>query len=311
MLQHAHQIPPECEASVALRARVYDAFGRFFLDGVADDLLLAEVPSLEPALRSLPQGLIPGDHLRAIWEEVSPYAGGFLNPNARPGGATAEGLAEIMRRGGFTPPEGSVRVDHLSVSLQYLAFLSRAEAAALGVGQEERALRFGVRARAFIELQLLSWLPPLLVGLDSVDPGRLGVVARRLLNRLVEQLAREPEPMPLPVVARPVRSICGQGLAVHLTSPVQSGAWLTLGWARSVGKQLGVSVDRSSRSAAFGALVARGAEHRGGASLTRHLNHRLLAVAERLEVIPCGAPWADRVYRTAHAVRGWSSMTGC
>ena len=310
-MQMSHEIQSGCAASVSRRARVYDSFGRFFLDGVADDTLMEEVPSLEPALRSLPEGRRPHEYLRSIWEDVSPYAGGFLNPNARPGGATAVGLSEAMRGGGFTPPEGSVSADHLSVSLQHLAFLSRAEADALHLGQEAVAQRVRVRARAFIEMWLLSWFPPLLVGLDSVDPGRLGVVARSLLNRLVEHLAREPEPMPLPVVARPVRSICGSGLAGHLTSPVQSGAWLTRGWARSVGKQLGVSVDRSSRSAAFGALVASGIGGQRGARLTHHLNHRLLAVARRLEVIPCGAPWADRAYRTAHAVREWSTMTGC
>jgi|GEM_PF-5085427 len=288
------------------RGRAYDLLADLFRDGPARLDHLRAVAVLAPHLPESFDDDAKAWHHRVMVHEVSPHAGVFLHPEGLVGGDTADESLGTMRAGGFSPDTRSVPADHLSASLGYLSWLCGAEADAWRDGEDAVARRVRGRAHVFIETQLYRWLPPLVAAIEGVDPGLYGAAARLLVDLTADHLGREPEPVPLPVSVRNVLDERGVGvreIARYLAVPVNAGALLTPTWMREVAREAEGATGFGTRAQRLEGMLQTGARRGQAPQLLGALHTRLEGMAERLDALPCGAPWADRVYHSANLVQ--------
>jgi len=296
---------PELDArSVAIaRGRAYDLLADLFLSG----------PRRLDHLRCVPMlaGHLPGAcdddalawHHTVLSQQVPPFAGVFLHEKGLLGGDSADEARSAMKAGGFAPRE--CEPDHLAASLQFLAWLAGAEADAWRDGQATIAAQLQGRARAYIETQLLRWLPPFVVAVQAVDPGLYGSAARLVVELVADQLARLPEAFALPVQSRAILDEPKAGLrqiADYIAVPVNAGALLSPHWIRTVARETQTSTGFGSRSMRLEGLLKTAARRGEVAPVLERLTAALEDLEARTVALPAGAPWAQRLAHTRSVV---------
>ena len=270
------------------RAAAYRRLAALFRDGPCADSP-ADASFGAPTDARGERSLWAAGRRARVLAAVPPCARFFLERDALDGQETAVELAAVLSAGGFGPLQDGLPVDHLSTSLAYLARLSEREANAWEVGEPTAARRRRARAAVFIETQLYRWLPPLVVALDRVDPDALGSSAQEVVHRTLRHLARDPEPVPLPVRVRRPEPTDRQTLARYLSVPVHAGfVWTSADHPRSPWP-----TGEPEQTARVAAAL------RMGPAVVQPM---LEAVAERTEALPCGAPWADRIFHSVDLV---------
>src|SRR5207253_2729527 len=114
------------KARAAARSAAYQLFARLFRREPDAELLplLRDIPGLGDAL---PEPFDPDDagaeHHRLFGLQVPPFAGVFLDPEGRIGGAPASIVRDLCARAGLEVEERSEEADHVSHALELLAQL--------------------------------------------------------------------------------------------------------------------------------------------------------------------------------------------
>ncbi len=105
-------------------------------------------------------------HYQVLCHELMPAASVFLEPGAVMGGTVSDRAWTIMASAGFEPDTTSILADHLSSSLRFIRFL-------LVQGRPDDA-------RAYLEEEILSWLPPFLDRLRTFEFAQMAQIAGAL-----------------------------------------------------------------------------------------------------------------------------------
>jgi len=302
-------VSPESSSDTALdarsiaiaRGRAYDLLADLFLRGPRRLDHLRSVPMLAVHLPQECDDEALAWHHHVTAQQVPPYAGVFLHEAGLLGGSASDEARGAMKAGGFSSVERDIEPDHLAASLQFLAWLSGAEADAWRDGQATIASQIQGRARAYIETQLLRWLPPLVVAVESVDPKLYGSAARLIAELVSDQLGRVPETWPLPVRSRAILDEPKVGLrqiADYLAIPVNAGALLSPDWIRTVARETGTSTGFGSRSMRLEGLLKTAARRGEVAPVLDRLLSAVRKLEQRTLRLPAGAPWAERLAHT-------------
>lgn len=127
-----------------------------------------------------------------------PYESVYTSPERLVMQDARDQVLELYRKEGLGPSEGMLEPeDHLSLELEFMAYLSKRAADALQAGDREGALMAIEKQQEFLENHLLSWVPafcedvqrlsrePFYQAFARITAGYLGL-ERELLGDLVE-----------------------------------------------------------------------------------------------------------------------------
>lgn len=178
-------------------------------------------------------------HQQLFGFAIFPHESIFRDSSGLVGGDVADRVIRAYQESGF---EWQGEADHIGTELAFMAFLLAAEADALADDLPLVAARMRQLQRGFLQCHLLQWLPPFVCAVQQIGDSFYGAVAD-LLWQLVadhaDQLHATPSPHPLPSspdLANPDTAL--KTIARYLTSPHESGWWLSAGEMGEIGRKL-------------------------------------------------------------------------
>lgn len=170
---------------------------------------------------------------------IFPHESIFRDSSGLVGGEIADRVIEQYQQCGF---RWQGEADHISTELELLAFLAAAEADAFADDLPLVAARMRQLQRDFLQCHLLQWLPPLIVAVQRHGDGFYGEVANLLWQLVVDHAAQlnvsvPPSSQPfVPDLSDPETAL--KTIGRYLTSPHESGWWLSAGEMAEIGRNL-------------------------------------------------------------------------
>ncbi len=152
------------------RHQTYSLLSRLFTQGltVCD---LETVQQIDSLARHLPAPFDPeeaaADHQHIFGFNVFPYESVFLDPSGQLGGVVTNTTIRDYKQAGFEINTAAGSADHIGQQLEYLAFLSKAEAKAREENNQKQLELSRERQSTFLDTHILCWLPPLVLGIKN------------------------------------------------------------------------------------------------------------------------------------------------
>lgn len=226
------------EQAVA-RSASYQLLGRLLREPLSAEIdpYLIAIPELKPVY------LCPDD-AKAAYQQLFgfalfPHESIFRDSSGLVGGTVADEVARHYRECGFPWRDDT---DHISTELRLLGFLTAAEADAHADDLPIVAARMRQLQRDFLQSHLLQWLPPLIVAIQRHGDDFYRSVAE-LVWQLVVDHAEQLDatltfslPPTVPDLADADTAL--KTIGRYLTSPHESGWWLSGGEMGEIGRKL-------------------------------------------------------------------------
>lgn len=223
------------------RANAYRLLGQLFLAGVSAELqpFLAQIGDL-PQL-SLSAEEAAARHQTIFRFHLFPNESIFLDTSNLLGGHVTEQVQLRYREGGYVVAD---QADHIGRQLDYVGFLSGAEADAWEDELPDVAVRMQRLQQAFVEAHLLRWLPALTVAIQQQgDPfytAAADLVWQLLAHHTTSlSLAAVIDPF-LPAIPALLddETTSLKTIANYLATPALSGWWLGRHELTEIGRKL-------------------------------------------------------------------------
>lgn len=227
------------QEKAAARHASYRLLARLFRAPISAEVTryLNAIPALAPDY------LCPDDakiaHQQLFGFDVFPHESIFRDSSGLVGGETVDAVIAYYWQGGF---QWHGEADHIANELAFLAFLTVAEAHAWEDDLVQVAQRLRQLQLDFLQAHLLQWLPPFVVAVQRQGDAFYRSVATltwELVSDHAEQSSRSfaPSPQPpAPNLTDPETAL--KTIGRFLTSPHESGWWLSGGEMGEIGRKL-------------------------------------------------------------------------
>lgn len=301
------------------RHHAYTLIGRLFVDGLTPALLpfVQQVGELTAVLPTTPFDEATFDEAAAAHQHLFgfnlfPYASIFLASDGLLGGNVTEQVVGQYQRSGFVVDSRATSPDHIGHELQFLAFLSAAEADAWRDGLPQQALRVQQHQRDFLQSHLLHWLLPLVTAVSAIAPATFYVALADLALQLVleqyEQLCAnqlplaqaDPLPQPPDVLAQEKTGL--RRIARYLTVPPYSGIYLSRDQISQMARQHDLPRGFGSREEMLENVLVTAVQYDTLPNLLGTLHQTLTdwvtAYQQHAALAPFMAPWLHRIHHT-------------
>lgn len=303
-------------ASIALaRSRAYALFSDLVARGVHPDNR-AEVQAW-PELASFFGDLDGAElealavrHERVFGLNLHLYESVFLDPQARPGGATTRRVADAYLRLGFEPSARMLSPDHLAAELAALSFLCGAEADAARERLEPEVQRIRRLEAAFLGDHLALWLPAASQALMTAgDPlfARVSELIRELVcdhaeDASVESVESPPEeverePDLTELLDRPETGL--DQVVDHLLIPSRSGLFWSADRLGTIGRRHRVPTGFGSKRQRLRTLLVSASEREVFVEVVKTLKLECEEAASGLD------PWLRATEGVARRAERW------
>lgn len=223
----------------AARHASYSLLARLFREPISAEITpyLNAIPELTPAY------LCPDDakiaHQQLFGFDIFPHESVFRDSSGLIGGDIANAVIEQYQQGGF---RWLGEADHIANELAFLAFLAGAESDAL----EDELVIVAARMRQiqgdFLQAHLLQWLPPFVVAVQRQGDVFYQAVASLTWQLVSDHAGQSLEPFvasqrpEAPDLRDPETAL--KTIGRFLTSPHESGWWLSGGEMGEIGRKL-------------------------------------------------------------------------
>ncbi len=295
------------QENAAARYASYSLLARLLREPISADITpyLNAIPELTPAY------LCPDDakiaHQQLFGFELFPHESIFRDSSGLIGGDVANDLIAHYQKGGY---QWVGEADHIANELGFLAFLTGAEADAWEdelpiIAQQLRRLQ-----RNFLQAHLLQWLPPFVIAVQRQGDSFYQAVAM-LTWQLVSdhagrlQITFKPSTKPqVPDLSEPETALKTVGR--FLTSPHESGWWLSAGEMGAIGRNLDLPRGFGGRIQTIMNLFRSATQFDGAAALLKTVQNQAeewLIAYEALKNEPLTQSWQQRVMATVNLLR--------
>lgn len=218
------------------RHQTYSLLSRLFTQGLtASDL--GTVQQIDCLTRHLPTPFDPeeaaADHQHIFGFNVFPYESVFLDPSGQLGGVVTNTTIRDYKQAGFEINTAAGSADHIGQQLEYLAFLSKAEAKAREENNQKQYELARERQSAFLDAHILCWLPPLVLGIknqnnsffSSLADFTVAVIVNHRMSQYGPAVSAFSLPQPPNLVDHDRTGL--REIVAYLLTPAHSGIYLS------------------------------------------------------------------------------------
>ncbi len=265
---------------------------------------------LRAALEGRDPDELAADHEHAFGWVAPPYAGAYLAADRASGGDVEAGLRACFDAAGFTPDTRREGVEHLSVTLRFVAFLCGAEADARVDGEAAIAARLEAMIADALG-RALAWTP---VWSEAVRragrPFSLALVDELeglMLSHHAALRATAASPPAPPLALPPLgldledESVSLRDVAELLASPARCGAVLSRADIQRLGRAARLPRGFGDRAQIVTNLLRASGRFDQAEDILESLDSELARQADALSrpaVAHLTAPWRDRMAET-------------